>query len=49
MAVLGERPSSCNGDLGDRDDRGGGITSLFATHPPMEKRIARLEAMVGNM
>jgi len=28
---------------------GGGITSLFATHPPMEKRIARLEAMVGRM
>ena len=93
MAVLGERPSSCNGDLGDRDDRGakltgspmglasalrtlaayteripmhtaqpttahmmianpfsgGGITSLFATHPLMETRIARLESMVGNM
>lgn len=28
---------------------GGGITSLFATHPPMEKRIARLESMVGRM
>ena len=28
---------------------GGGITSLFATHPPMEKRIARLDAMVGRM
>ena len=28
---------------------GGGITSLFATHPPMEKRVARLEAMVGRM
>jgi len=28
---------------------GGGITSLFTTHPPMEKRIARLESMVGRM
>jgi heat shock protein HtpX len=28
---------------------GGGLTSLFATHPPMEKRIARLDAMVGRM
>jgi heat shock protein HtpX len=28
---------------------GGGIASLFATHPAMEKRIARLEAMVGRM
>ncbi len=25
--------------------RGGGMTRLFATHPPMEERIARLEAM----
>jgi heat shock protein HtpX len=28
---------------------GGGIASLFTAHPPMEKRIARLDAMVGRM
>ena len=27
---------------------GGGLASLFSTHPPMEERIARLEAMVGK-
>ena len=26
---------------------GGGLASLFATHPPMSERIARLEAMAG--
>jgi heat shock protein HtpX len=26
--------------------RGGGLANLFSTHPPMEERVARLEAMV---
>jgi heat shock protein HtpX len=28
--------------------RGGGLKSLFATHPPMDQRIARLEKMAGR-
>jgi len=27
---------------------GGGLMSLFSTHPPMEKRIARLESLAGK-
>jgi heat shock protein HtpX len=27
---------------------GGGMASLFSTHPPMEERIARLQAMAGD-
>ena len=28
--------------------RGGGLASLFSSHPPMEERIARLEGMAGG-
>jgi heat shock protein HtpX len=28
--------------------RGAGLAKLFATHPPMDQRIARLEALAGN-
>jgi heat shock protein HtpX len=31
----------------DNPLRGGGIASLFSTHPPMEERVARLEQMAG--
>ena len=32
----------------DNPFRGGGLRSLFSTHPPMEERVARLEAMARN-
>lgn len=32
----------------DNPFRGGGLRSLFSTHPPMEERVARLEAMAAG-
>lgn len=32
----------------DNPLKGGGIASLFSTHPPMEERVRRLEAMAAN-
>jgi len=32
----------------DNPLRGGGLASLFSTHPPMEQRVARLEQMAVN-
>lgn len=31
----------------DNPFRGGGLSALFSTHPPMEQRVARLEQMAG--
>jgi heat shock protein HtpX len=28
--------------------RGAGLAKMFATHPPMSQRIARLEALAGS-
>ncbi|MBI5044040.1 MAG: protease HtpX, partial [Nitrospirae bacterium] len=28
---------------------GGGILTLFSTHPPVEERVKRLEAMITGM
>ena len=33
----------------DNPFRGGGMRSLFSTHPPMEERVARLEAMARSI
>jgi len=32
----------------DNPFRGGGLRNLFSTHPPMEERVARLEAMAAS-
>jgi heat shock protein HtpX len=33
----------------DNPFRGGGLSNLFSTHPPMEERVARLEQMAANL
>jgi heat shock protein HtpX len=32
---------------GNADDEGGFLANLLSTHPPLRKRIERLEAMLG--
>ena len=32
----------------DNPLKGGGLANMFSTHPPMEQRVARLEAMAAN-
>jgi heat shock protein HtpX len=29
--------------------KGGGVAALFATHPPMEQRVARLEQLAAHL
>jgi Zn-dependent protease with chaperone function len=41
-------PAVQGGREGVRDDNEGFFANLFSTHPPLGKRIARLQAKLGN-
>ncbi|MGC4893874.1 zinc metalloprotease HtpX [Micromonospora sp. DT31] len=48
LAPQGQLASTAHLMIDNPFKRGGGIAAMFATHPPMEQRVARLEEMARN-
>ena len=48
LAPQGQLASTAHLMIDNPFKRGGGIAAMFATHPPMEQRVARLEQMARN-